>query len=147
MALLITLALLGGIWLALYIYCRIRFGFARNIPEVEPLRFFFGNGLDFAQKNSYEIFVSINRVFREYKRIFKISFGPIKVICPTHPDLIQKVLCNSASMDKPYVYDFTRMGSGLLTAPCRWSLFFSIAFLVHAWWRNVVEKDHSAMLM
>lgn len=115
----ITVALFAAIWLTYYVYVRIRFGFARNIPGVEPRKFFFGNGLDFFQKNSYEICVSINKVWRENKRIFKLSFGPIEVICPTHPDLMQKVLTNSASMNKPYVYDFTRMGSGLLTSECR----------------------------
>ncbi|XP_053671549.1 uncharacterized protein LOC128721779 [Anopheles nili] len=112
----ITLLLLGVGVLALYAYCKIKFRFAEKIPTVEPMRPFFGNGLEFAQKNSYEIFKSLTRAYKDNKRIFKLSFGPYPVICPTHPDLIQKIMTEQASMDKPFVYDFMRVKHGLLTA-------------------------------
>ncbi|XP_058823417.1 cytochrome P450 4C1-like isoform X2 [Topomyia yanbarensis] len=112
----ITIALIGGVWLALYLYCRYRFGFGDKIPAVQPWTPFFGNGLEFAQKNSYEIFASLTRAFKDNKRVFKLCFGPIVTVCPTHPDLIQKVLTSPASMDKPYVYYFLRVPGGLLIA-------------------------------
>uniref|UniRef100_A0A182VYB0 Cytochrome P450 n=1 Tax=Anopheles minimus TaxID=112268 RepID=A0A182VYB0_9DIPT len=112
----ITLWLLGVGILSLYVYCKIKFKFAEKIPRVEPLHPIFGNGLEFAQKNSYEIFKSLSRAYDNDKRIFKLSFGPIPVICPTHPDLIQKIMTEPVSMDKPFVYDFMRVNHGLLTA-------------------------------
>uniref|UniRef100_A0A182JLK8 Uncharacterized protein n=1 Tax=Anopheles atroparvus TaxID=41427 RepID=A0A182JLK8_ANOAO len=112
----ITLLLLAVGVLSLYAYCKIKFKFAEKIPCVEPLHPVFGNGLEFAQKNSYEIFKSITRAYKDNKRIFKICFGPYPVICVTHPDLIQKVMTDPASIDKPYVYDFMRVDHGLLTA-------------------------------
>ncbi|XP_052866369.1 cytochrome P450 4C1-like [Anopheles cruzii] len=112
----ITALLLGGGILALYVYCKLKFRFAERIPCVEPLRPFFGNGLEFAQKNSYEIFKNLDRAFAQNKRIFKLCFGPIPVICPTHPDLIQKIMNDPATMDKPFVYNFMRVDQGLLTA-------------------------------
>ncbi|XP_001230597.4 cytochrome P450 4c21 [Anopheles gambiae] len=112
----ITLLLLGFGALSLYLYCKIKFKFAEKIPCVEPLHPIFGNGLEFAQKNSYEIFKSLTRAYKDNKRIFKLCFGPIPVICPTHPDLIQKIMTEQASMDKPFVYDFMRVDHGLLTA-------------------------------
>lgn len=115
----ITLLLLGFGALSLYLYCKIKFKFAEKIPCVEPLHPIFGNGLEFAQKNSYEIFKSLTRAYKDNKRIFKLCFGPIPVICPTHPDLIQKIMTEQASMDKPFVYDFMRVDHGLLTAQCK----------------------------
>ncbi|XP_053660415.1 uncharacterized protein LOC128709444 [Anopheles marshallii] len=112
----ITLLLLGFGVLSLYVYCKIKFKFAEKIPCVEPLHPIFGNGLEFAQKNSYEIFKSLTRAYKDNKRIFKLSFGPIPVICITHPDLIQKIMTEQVSMDKPFVYDFMRVEHGLLTA-------------------------------
>ncbi|XP_058449853.1 cytochrome P450 4c21-like isoform X4 [Malaya genurostris] len=111
-----TIALIGIVSLAVYMYCKIRFKFAEKIPTVEPFRPFFGNGLEFAQKNSFEIFASLTRAFKDNKRVFKLCFGPIAVVCPTDPDLIGKVLTSSASMEKPYVYYFLRVMRGLLTA-------------------------------
>ncbi|XP_053691285.1 cytochrome P450 4C1-like [Sabethes cyaneus] len=112
----ITIPLIAFFGLSLYVYFKIRYKFAEKIPGVEPMRFFFNNGLDFANKNSYQIFLNLTRAFSENKRIFKLKFGPIAIICPTHPDLIQKVLCDSASMEKPYVYGFLRVMRGLLIA-------------------------------
>ncbi|XP_049287425.1 cytochrome P450 4c21-like [Anopheles funestus] len=112
----ITLLLLGFGILSLYVYCKIKFKFAEKIPCVEPLHPVFGNGLEFAQKNSYEIFKSLSHAYKDNKRIFKLCFGPIPVICVSHPDLIQKIMTDPATMDKPFVYDFMRVEHGLLTA-------------------------------
>uniref|UniRef100_A0A182NMT4 Cytochrome P450 n=1 Tax=Anopheles dirus TaxID=7168 RepID=A0A182NMT4_9DIPT len=112
----VTVLLLGFGVLALYLYCKIKFKFAEKIPCVEPMHPVFGNGLEFAQKNSYEIFKSLSRAYKDNKRIFKLCFGPYPVICPTHPDLIQKIMTEPVSIDKPFVYDFMRVKHGLLTA-------------------------------
>ncbi|XP_035776116.1 cytochrome P450 4c21-like isoform X2 [Anopheles albimanus] len=112
----VTVVLIACGVLALYVYCRVKFRFADNIPCVEPMRPFFGNGLEFAQKNSYDIFQNVTHAFSQNKRIFKLCFGPIPVICPTHPDLIQKIMNDPATMDKPFVYNFMRVDKGLLTA-------------------------------
>ncbi|EDS36715.1 cytochrome P450 [Culex quinquefasciatus] len=112
----LTVALIAVVWAGLAIFCKLRFRFADKMPAVEPLVPFFGNGLQFAGKNSYEICQSLTRAFKDNKRIFKLCFGPIAVVCPTHPDLIQKVLCDTASMNKPHVYSFMRVDLGLLSA-------------------------------
>ncbi|XP_038118459.1 cytochrome P450 4C1 isoform X1 [Culex quinquefasciatus] len=113
---LLTLALIAGLWLAAYVYFRLRYRFADGIPTVPPQRFFFGNGLEFYRKNSYQIFKVLWRVTRDQERIFKLRFGPIQVLCPTHPDLIQRVLCESVSMEKPDQYKFLRVDTGLLSS-------------------------------
>ncbi|EDS36714.1 cytochrome P450 [Culex quinquefasciatus] len=115
---LLTLALIAGLWLAAYVYFRLRYRFADGIPTVPPQRFFFGNGLEFYRKNSYQIFKVLWRVTRDQERIFKLRFGPIQVLCPTHPDLIQRVLCESVSMEKPDQYKFLRVDTGLLSSEC-----------------------------
>lgn len=102
--------------ITLWVYLKFRFRFAEEIPCAQPMRPFFGNGLEFAQKNSYQIFINLARAFEANKRIFKLSFGPIPVICPTHPDLMQKVLTDVASMEKPFVYKFLRVDKGLMAA-------------------------------
>lgn len=114
----LTVALIAIVWAGLAIFCKLRFRFADKMPAVEPLVPFFGNGLEFAGKNSYEIWQSLTRAFKDNKRIFKLCFGPIAVVCPTHPDLVQKVLCDTASMNKPHVYSFMRVDLGLLSATC-----------------------------
>lgn len=103
----------------IYAYLRARFKFADKIPAVKPLVPFFGNGLDFAQKNSYQIFANLSRAFHSnrHDRLFKLNFGPVAVLCTAHPDLIQKVL--NGSQEKPYVYEFMRVNLGLLTAKCK----------------------------
>ncbi|XP_055633730.1 uncharacterized protein LOC129774058 [Toxorhynchites rutilus septentrionalis] len=112
-----ALALVAVIWTCLYVYCRIRFKFSEKIPGVEPQVTFFGNGLEFAQKNSVQIFENLKKAFRNDHRLFMLKFGPIPVICPNHPDLMQKVVVETASLEKPFVYDFMQCGQGLLTAP------------------------------
>ncbi|XP_055545981.1 cytochrome P450 4c21-like isoform X1 [Wyeomyia smithii] len=111
----ITITLLAVFTLSYYLYFKIRYRFAEKIPAVEPLVPFFGNGLDFFQKNAVEIWESLSRpFFDDEKRIFKLSFGPIVILCINHPDLFQKVIMESASMEKPYVYNFLRVERGLL---------------------------------
>lgn len=114
----LTFALIVVYLLALYVYAKIKYRFANKIPSIEPMVPFFGNGLEFAQKNCYKIFVNLKRVFENNKhhRLFKLCFGPIVVLCPTHPDLIQKVMTDTGSMEKPYVYEFLRVDLGLLSA-------------------------------
>ncbi|XP_053691284.1 cytochrome P450 4c21-like [Sabethes cyaneus] len=85
-----------------------------QFETVEPVLPFFGNGLDFFQKNAVEIWESLSRPFFDDKRIFKLNFGPIVILCINHPDLFQKVIMESASMEKPYVYNFLRVERGLL---------------------------------
>ncbi|KAL9697750.1 hypothetical protein quinque_001191 [Culex quinquefasciatus] len=116
---LLTLALLAGLWIATYVCFRLRYRFADRIPTVTPFRFFFGNGLEFYRKNSYEIFNVLCKPTRDQHRIFKLCFGPIQVLCPAHPDLIQQVLCGTASMEKPQQYRFLRINFGLLASKCR----------------------------
>lgn len=115
----ITFALLAVFVGAIYLYLKARFKFADNIPTVKPLVPFFGNGLDFVQKNSYQIFVNLSRAFHSnrHDRLFKLNFGPIAVLCTSHPDVFQKVL--NDSHEKPYVYEFMRLNMGLLTAKCK----------------------------
>ncbi|XP_055611140.1 cytochrome P450 4c21-like isoform X1 [Uranotaenia lowii] len=104
--------------LAIYSYCRYRFRFADPIPDANlPKVPFFGNGLSFRGVNRLKIYPVLHQAFNTKARLFKITFGPMPIICPNHPDLMQKVMLDPASMDKPYFYDFFGITQGLFGLP------------------------------
>lgn len=137
----LTFALIVVYLLALYVYAKIKYRFANKIPSIEPMVPFFGNGLEFAQKNCYKIFVNLKRVFENNKhhRLFKLCFGPIVVLCPTHPDLIQKVMTDTGSMEKPYVYEFLRVDLGLLSAKCKLKICLMSCDVIKAFSNSVTN--------
>ncbi|XP_058449851.1 cytochrome P450 4c21-like isoform X2 [Malaya genurostris] len=108
-----TVALFVGIIATVALYCRVRFRYADKIPSVGPLHPVLGNYPEFAQKNTFQTFQNLNRIFMTDERLVKVLFGPYPVICVLHADLIAKVLTESTSMEKPYPYRFIRLDGGL----------------------------------
>lgn len=124
---LITIGLLATVLSGIYVFCYFKYRWSRKIAGVGPTVPVFGNGLQFANQNSFKIFQNMTRVFHNEHRIFKLHFGPIPVVCPNHPDLLQKVLTDTATLNKPFVYKFLRLDHGLTAGKCKYVIESSLS--------------------
>uniref|UniRef100_A0A182IQY6 Uncharacterized protein n=1 Tax=Anopheles atroparvus TaxID=41427 RepID=A0A182IQY6_ANOAO len=90
---------------------------ANEIPRaVTSKRRWLGNMGDFFGKSPSEVFLVLDRHFRQHDRLFTLCFGPQVAIGITHPELVQKVLTHPDCQAKPDVYKVVRLPNGLLAA-------------------------------
>uniref|UniRef100_A0A182S598 Cytochrome P450 n=1 Tax=Anopheles funestus TaxID=62324 RepID=A0A182S598_ANOFN len=80
----------------------------RSYPIIGSTHLFMGS--------DEQTFSVINELFRKYDQMFKLSMGPIPVLCLSHPDLIQQVLTNRACQDKAFFYRFFELDYGLISS-------------------------------
>ncbi|KFB53238.1 AGAP002555-PA-like protein [Anopheles sinensis] len=89
---------------------------ADGIPRAVPSNRWLGNIADFFGKSPGEVFLVLDRHFRQHDRLFTFRFGPQVAIGITHPELVQKVLTHPDCQAKPDVYKVVRLPNGLLAA-------------------------------
>ncbi|XP_058058185.1 cytochrome P450 4C1-like [Anopheles bellator] len=89
---------------------------ADGIPRATPCHRWLGNLREFLGKSPSEVFLLLDRHFRQHDRLFTFRFGPQVAIGVTHPELVQKVLTHPACQAKSDVYKVVRLPNGLLAA-------------------------------
>ncbi|XP_053671864.1 cytochrome P450 4C1-like [Anopheles nili] len=97
-------------------YWAQRLRWADGIPRAVATHRWLGNVGDFLGKTPGEVFLVLDRHFRQHNRLFTMRFGPQLAIGVTHPDLIQKVLTHPDCQAKPDLYKVVRLPNGLLAA-------------------------------
>ncbi|KAL9697752.1 hypothetical protein quinque_001193 [Culex quinquefasciatus] len=68
------------------------------------------------RKDDIQRFGSVVGMFRNSDRLFRISYGPVKLFGTCHPDVIQQILTNPGCVERPFFYRFTGLEQGLLSA-------------------------------
>ncbi|KAL1399046.1 hypothetical protein pipiens_008518 [Culex pipiens pipiens] len=68
------------------------------------------------RKDDIQRFGSVVGMFRNSDRLFRISYGPVKLLGTCHPDVIQQILTNPGCVERPFFYRFTGLEQGLLSA-------------------------------
>ncbi|XP_055543416.1 uncharacterized protein LOC129728966 [Wyeomyia smithii] len=67
-------------------------------------------------KNEVQRFGLMVGLFRNCKRLFRVRFGPLTILCTNHPEVIQQILPDLDCVEKPLFYRFTGLENGLLSA-------------------------------
>ncbi|XP_065073957.1 cytochrome P450 4C1-like [Ochlerotatus camptorhynchus] len=93
-----------------------RVKFAGALPRAKPYYPVVGNLPLAIGKNPNELFDSLYECFRQHDRMFTLQFSTIVAVCPSHPELIQRVLNHPDCQEKPDVYKVVRLPKGLLAA-------------------------------
>ncbi|XP_312384.5 probable cytochrome P450 313a4 [Anopheles gambiae] len=97
-------------------YWKQRLRWADDIPRARPTHRWLGNVGDFLGKSPGEVFLVLDRHFRQHDRLFTLRFGSQLAIGLTHPELVQKVLTHPDCQAKPDLYKVVRLPNGLLAA-------------------------------
>ncbi|XP_065087015.1 cytochrome P450 4V2-like [Ochlerotatus camptorhynchus] len=115
MFLLLLLAIVGALLVVQYIKLLRVSSFAEKIPSFQPVYPVLGHIPLFWGKSTHEAFQIALKLFASAERVGKILLGPSPWIIINHPDLLQQILTRNEMYDKPFPYDFFRLGSGLIT--------------------------------
>lgn len=100
--------------------------YASEIETLRPVYPVLGHIPLFGGKNSPESFSTLRRLLDSVDRIGKFVVGPKPFIVIQHPELMQQVLCCNELYDKPFLYDFFRLGNGILTERCKNKIMFAL---------------------
>lgn len=118
--LLILLTILGALLAFHYLKLLLAGSYATKIASFRPVYPVLGHIPLFCGKNSHEAFATATRLFASVDRMGKIMLGPKPLIVVHHPEVLQQVLSRHDLYDKPFFYDFLRLGSGLITQRCKY---------------------------
>ncbi|EJY57626.1 AAEL017165-PA [Aedes aegypti] len=113
--LLVLLAVVGVLLLFQYIKLLLSNGYADKIPPLQPVYPLVGHIPLFLGKNTHQAFDVVVKLLGSVERMGKLMLGPKPLITISHPDLMQQVLTRNDLYDKPFLYEFLRLGNGLIT--------------------------------
>ncbi|KXJ73707.1 hypothetical protein RP20_CCG015201 [Aedes albopictus] len=113
--LLVLLAVVGILLLFQYIKLLLSNSYADQIPALQPVYPVLGHIPHFWGKNTHQAFDSIVKLLGSVERVGKLMIGPKPLITISHPDLMQQVLTRNDLYDKPFLYEFLRLGNGLIS--------------------------------
>lgn len=116
---LILLGIIGALLAWQYLKLLLAGSYATKIESFRPSYPVLGHLTLFWGKNSCEAFSSATRLFATVDRLGKVMLGPKPLIVVHHPEVMQQVLSRHDLYDKPFFYDFLRLGSGLITERCK----------------------------
>ena len=116
--LLVLLVVVGILLLFQYIKLLLWNSYADQIPALQPVYPVLGHILHFWGKNTHQAFDSIVKLLGSVERVGKLMIGPKPLITISHPDLMQQVLTRNDLYDKPFLYEFLRLGNGLISERC-----------------------------
>ncbi|XP_062555494.1 cytochrome P450 4V2-like [Armigeres subalbatus] len=113
--LLVLLGFVGALLLFQYIKLLLWNSYADRIPSLQPVYPLLGHIPVFWGKNTHQAFDAAVRLLSTVERVGKLMIGPKPLIIINHPDLMQQVLTRNDVYDKPFLYEFFRLGNGLIS--------------------------------